>query len=199
MDDIRRIRFFIPPFIFFLSLFWGGYLSEPTPPWITEYKTENLLGLVAALGVSAIPLGFLISTISIFILRLLSHLLRRRTYEVSVDDDTRQRIRNRLGQVPELDRNWEFYEIASFDHGLLPNGVNRWIARRWTTFNVSAHSCVAVLIAYVLAPLLSISWSWGWSLSTAVVIVMLYINARISYRETMRMIEFQSHLDFKGG
>jgi len=194
MDELRRIRFFIPPFIFFLSLFWGFYLSGGTSPeWLKNLTNKDLLALVTILAASAIPLGFLINTISITFLRVLFFIMRQGTYEVWLNNEALRRIEEQVNSGLTLDKKWELYGVATFDHELLDKGVNEWIARRWTIFNLSAHSCAAIIIAHFLAPSLKIISNEDWVLSSIFIIVILIISAIIAYKNTMKMLDFQSY------
>ena len=198
MDELRRIRFFIPPFIFFLSLFWGLYLSRDTLPlWLNNLTNKDLLVLVTILAASAIPIGFLINTISITFLRILFFIMRQGTYEVWLSNEALKRIEERVDSGLTLDKKWELYGAATFDHELLDKGVNEWIARRWTIFNLSAHSCAAIIIAHLIAPSLKISSNEDWILSSIFIIVILIISAIIAYKNTMEMLHFQSYRKFQ--
>jgi hypothetical protein len=193
MDELRRIRFFIPPFIFFLSLFWGSYLSNVTPPpWIKNLTYKDLLNLAVILAGAAIPLGFVINSISITFLRFFFFIIRRGTYEVWLNKEALKRIEKLVGSGIKLDKKWELYGVATFDHGLLDKRLNEWIGRRWTIFNLSAHSCIAIIIAHILAPFLQISYSEDWGLSSIFFIIIFIISAIIAYKHTMQMLDFQS-------
>lgn len=63
---------------------------------------------------------------------------------------------------------------------------------------MAAHSIVALLLAHVLAPIFSIPQVCTWWVSTTALVAVLFVNALCAWRETMRMIEFQSYRQQKG-
>jgi len=73
MDQDRQIRFVIPPFFLLGSMLWGAFVgSVDLSPLVAPDTAKELLGLLAATAVAILPLGFLISTISILLIRLLT-------------------------------------------------------------------------------------------------------------------------------
>ena len=83
--------------------------------------------------------------------------------------------------------------MATFDHELLAPGIHTWLLRRWNAFNVAAHSVVALALAHLLAPAFSIPLGCAWLATTVVSIAILGWTAFNAWRDTMGMIEFQSH------
>lgn len=204
MDQDRAIRFAIPPFFLFASLLWGAHLGGcDLSAWllstgnVTIEKLDiakELLGLLAATAVAIVPVGFLISSLSVFLLRFIALIARKPTYEAVLDNHTLQRIWNQLYTHPQaVNRSQTLYGVATFDHELLKAGIHTWLLRRWNSFNVAAHSIVALVLAHVVAPIFSIPQTFKWGLSTVVLVLILFINALQAWRETMGMIEFQSH------
>jgi hypothetical protein len=121
------------------------------------------------------------------------------TYEARLSDSTFERICKRLDTDQAKDKKLTLYVAATFDHELLAPGVHTWLLRRWNSFNVSAHSIVALLLAHIVfAPIFSIPQVRNWWESTAALVAVLFINAFCAWRETMNMIEFQSHRKQKG-
>src|SRR5271170_6675959 len=105
MDQDRQIRFLIPPFFLFASLLWGAYLGGCDLSRI--FKPDSLkdsLGVLAATAVLVVPIGYLISTISVALLRILAFVLRRPTYEALLTDAALGRVWNKLMSPPPADR-----------------------------------------------------------------------------------------------
>lgn len=194
MDSERQIRFLIAPFLFFGSLLFGGLVSESLAlSMLQGLEPHTVAALGGAIAASILPVGFVIGTISIALLRAVFG-LRKRTYEISFSAETLSRVR-RLLDVPVGSRSgWseELYTGVTFDHELLSKGVHGWVVRRWSAFNVSVHSCVALALSHVIAPLFSIQQSWLWSLCSLTVGSLLAWNGVVAWLHTMRMLEFQS-------
>jgi hypothetical protein len=208
MDQTRQIRFLIPPFILYGSLLWGLYCSDQCHNrwWSLMHSSETILAFVSIAGVSALPLGFLIGTISVMVLRLF-FLPTRHKYETCVSVKC-------LGQMNrKVSRQWEslyFKDLSiwkkkreehmievTFSHGVLKEkypGVHEWLVRRWNAFNLSAHCVCALALAHVAGPVLG--WGWPppcrWWLPSLVLGIALFFTSFFAWRETMAMIEFQS-------
>lgn len=202
MDPLRQLRWLIPPFFSFAFLFLGAHLGCVLDYsfFQSELFTKNTTAVVAALiaipTATTLPLGFLISTVSILLLHLvffISNGFKFRIYEAVLSDEVWDRIWSKLGPVPPRTDKLKLYAAATFDHELLPSGVHEWLFRRWTTFNLSFHSCIAVLLAYFLGRLIGIPRTTSWELISLSVILPLLINATIAWHQTMGMIQFQSH------
>jgi hypothetical protein len=194
MDQDRQIRFAIPPFFLFASLLWGAYLAHrDLSPIFKPETAKEMLGVLAAAAVAIIPLGFLLSTLSVMLLRLLALIARTPTYEAVLKDPVLERIWSQLKTTQAKDKKLTLYAAATFDHELLESGIHTWLLRRWNSFNVATHSIVALLVAHVLAPIFSIPQVCTWWVSTTALVAVLFVNALCAWRETMRMIEFQSY------
>jgi hypothetical protein len=97
------------------------------------------------------------------------------------------------------------YVAAAFDHGLLNDGIHKWVARRWNAFYVAANSAVARFISLWVVPIRGIyTWSfhrspgwdykpmWWWFATNLFLICILIPIAIWSWKETMGMLEFAS-------
>jgi hypothetical protein len=200
MDQDRAIRFAIPPFFLFASLLWGAHLGGCDLSFIFKLDVaKELLGLLAAAAVAVVPIGFLIGTISVILLRLLAWITGAPTYEAKLSDSTLDRIWRQLGSTHPKDKKLTLYASTTFDHELVDKGIHTWLLRRWNAFHLATHSIVALLLAHLFAPVFSIAQVWTWWVSTAGLIAILFVNALCSWRETMKMIEFQSYRQQKGG
>lgn len=194
MDQDRQIRFAIPPFFMLASLLWGGYLGGlDLSPIFRPGTAKEVLGLLAAAAVAVVPMGFLISTLSVTFLRLLAYLSGNPTYEAVLSDATLKRIWMQLQSTQSSEKELTLYAAATFDHELLATGIHTWLLRRWNSFNVSAHSVVALLMAHAVAPILQIPQTFIWAISSFLIVGVLVFTAINAWWETMAMIEFQSY------
>jgi len=90
-----------------------------------------------------VPVGFMISTLSVMLLRALVLIARTPTYEAVLSDSTLERIWGQLQSTQARDKKLSLYAATTFDHELLATGIHTWLLRRWNSFNVAAHSIVA--------------------------------------------------------
>src|SRR5207245_5284322 len=147
MDQDRQIRFAIPPFFLLASLLWGAYLGGvDLSPVLKPDTAKEILGLLAAAAVAIVPLGFLISSASILLIRLLARAFGKPTYEAVLTDAAYAKVWARIQAPSPKDGNQILYAAATFDHELLAPGIHTWLMRRWNAFNVAAHSSVALLL-----------------------------------------------------
>ncbi len=197
MDPDRQIRFLIPPFIFFISILLGAKLDGSTNfhEYILSYSSYGIIALLFAGTTSIVSLGFIISTCSIFFLRLAFRFYGNPTYEIVLSITTQQKIWESLG----LEKDYKFdpaliqYTSTTFEHELLPKGIHEWIIRRWSSFNISCHSIFAVIISFLSASLFGIHQSCNWFFYCFIFIILLVTNAYNSWKETMDMMDFQSY------
>jgi hypothetical protein len=194
MDQDRQIRFAIPPFFLFASLLWGAYLGgRDLSPIFRPETAKEVLGLLAAAAVAVVPIGFLISTLSVTLLRGLAAVFGNPTYEAVLSDSTLERVWNQLASKQTKNKKLTLYAAATFDHELLAAGIHTWLLRRWNSFNVATHSIVALALAHAVAPIFRIPQVCAWWISTVIVVTLLLWTALNAWRETMTMIEFQSY------
>jgi hypothetical protein len=193
MDQDRQIRFAIPPFFLLASLLWGAYLGGvDLSPLLKPDTAKGVLGLLAAAAVAVVPLGFLISSASIFIMRCLAGILRKPTYEACLTDAAYGEIWTWTESPLPKDAKKTLYAVATFDHEFLAPGIHTWLMRRWNAFNVAAHSALALFAAHAMAPYFHVPQTWRWWRWTAVLVVLLVYAAITAWRETMAMLEFQT-------
>ena len=155
---------------------------------------------ITGVGASIIPLGFLIGSLPIAVCHLIELALkifkRHWSYEVWVSDVAAKKIWAHVTKK-RFKSQERFYASATFDHSILPKGVNAWIMRRWNAFNTNINCCSALLLAHAVGSFLSIDQSFYWWATTILVMMPLLINAIMAYCQTMRMIEFQANRNFQ--
>jgi hypothetical protein len=196
VDLDRQIRFAIPPFFLFGSLLWGAHLAGcHLSPFFNPETAKDALGLLAASAAAVVPIGFLTSALSVLVLRLIAVLAKSATYEAVLSEATLERVWGQLNlngtRAP--DKKDTLFAAATFDHELLATGIHTWILRRWNSFNVAFHSFVALCLAHVAALIFHMPQVFWWWVSTLVLGVILLVTALNAWRETMKMVEFQSY------
>ncbi len=83
MDQDRQIRFLIPPFFLFASLLWGAHLGHLDISRVLKFENaKEILGVLAATAVAVIPVGFLVSAISVLLLRAFARACGQLTYDL---------------------------------------------------------------------------------------------------------------------
>ncbi len=201
MDKDRQIRFLYPPLFFVGFWIWALYLDPARG--VADYlptgvqlpiSLNNILGILAGGGVLVLVLGFLISSVSVALLRISFRLAGHHTYEAVLSDDCRERLSNAVGLQKSAPKSDVLYLAAVFDHGLLPDNIHTWLLRRWSAFNISAHSNLGLVL--VLSSVLwsglhpGLTWYTVWLGS----LVFLLVHAVFAWSDTMQMIEFYSEL-----
>jgi len=200
MDQDRQIRLAIPPFFLLASPLWGAYLGgRDLSPILKPDTAKEALGLLAAAVVAILPVGFLISTISVTLLGMLAAIFRKSTYEAVLDEPTLGRIWSKVGSEQTKDATLTLYAAATFVYELLAPGIHKWLLRGWNSFNVAAHSIVALALAHAVAPVFSIPQGCAWWATSVVSIAFLGWTAFNAWCQTMKMIEFQSQRQQNGG
>jgi len=159
------------------------------------------LGIAAA---SVLPIGFLIGTFSIFVLRAGFYLLSDHHYECAVKLDSLGEVSRRISSPFDEDkskRNKREKKRAqlnigvTFDHELLHElspGLYDWLVRRWSAFNISVNSAMGALLGLLAGHfLLKIEYTpkWGWL--SAVLCLAFSVNAVFAWSDTMKMSQFQ--------
>ena len=180
MDDERRIRLQVAPFIFFASLGWGVLLNyqiiiktigiSSGDCKVSEWQPlvqlfAALVGLAGA-GALVIASGFIIVSATNLMLRLLMHAVGavmkwRVGYKragwcphLILTPDAMKRIRKKY---IESDSNsferYDFYAIIAFDHWFIRGineGSHRWLVRCWSGVIISLSNTIAVLFSYLV-------------------------------------------------
>ena len=192
MDELRNIRFLIPPFFFFLSAFLAAYFSGGgLATLISPFSTEQALALTAAIGAATLPIGYLITSISILALQILARCCGAKTYEAHLSDSAFASVWTATRSTLESDRELELYAVATYDHSILPPAIHQWIQRRWNSFNIAAHSCMALLLSLIAALLPGVHFSCQWLGCLLLLLAVFAINGYRAWRQAMRMLDFQ--------
>jgi hypothetical protein len=200
MNKDRQIQLLYPPFFFLAALAVAVYLDpiKGIGAYLPITKDapiglEKLVGIVAAGGILIIVTGFFIGTVSICLLRLVFRVFGHSQYEAVLPHGCLARIWPKLRTTQQRDKSLTLFATATFDHELLPKSIHEWLLRRWSSFNICVRSCFALALASLLVWGCSIHPGRVWYVSVLVVVVFFAIQATLAWRETMSMIDFQSH------
>jgi hypothetical protein len=192
MDEPRNIRFLIPPFFFFLSCVAAGYFSGiDFAARLKPLEAEQILAIAAAIGAATLPIGYLLTSISILLLHVLARFFEARTYEAHLSDDAFERVWKAVHAGPTSNRRSELYAVVTYDHALLPAEIHSWIQRRWNSFNIAAHSCTAILLSQAIVLLPGVHFTAYWGFMSVGLFALLSVNAYAAWCHVMRMLEFQ--------
>jgi hypothetical protein len=187
------VRFLIPPFFLLLSIAVGAHFSGiDLLALASAFDTDQLVVIGTAIGASTLPVGYLLTSVSILLLQGLAKLRGCRTYETCLPDEVLAEIWPRVKTSLRVDRKWELYAVATFDHELVPGNVHDWIQRRWSSFHISAHSCTAILLSHFSLAVPRIRLTVPWFAFSLLLLLALGINANAAWHQVMRMLEFQT-------
>jgi len=200
MEHDRNLRTLIPPLVLLTSLLWVTALE--TSDW-AAFPSERIGALLAAVfagGAAVVALGFLLSSASIWLLRAWSCHHYGKTIDIAgFSDDMILRFCTAANLSHELAKKYPLQCAAVYDHKKLQEeakGLHEWAARRWNMFHVSAHCCLALVLAHTVwfiyhaahgPNLLNWTWSWrlalGWYLPDVLLFLCLGHNALVAFRE----------------
>jgi hypothetical protein len=201
MDEDRRIRFLVAPVLFLASLFWGAYYADTLSDLHTDDFWSKLIEIIAASGVVVLAGGYVIGTISYFVLRLFFQCLNGKGasfHEAALSRTAFQWLwEQKLKLEGKPNREQELFAVVAYDHGVLQKekeGVHRWLVRRWSGFNVAVNSICGLLLSFVAGWMLGVPLNCTWWAPVGVFIVLLVFVARWAWRDTMDMVEFMVQL-----
>ncbi len=104
-QDVGSRIFACPRYFIIASLLWGAHLGSRDLSQIFKPETaKEMLGLLAATAVVIVPVGFLISTLSVMLLRALALIARTQSYEAVLSDSTLERIWGQLQSTQAKDK-----------------------------------------------------------------------------------------------
>jgi hypothetical protein len=226
MDEDRQIRFLIPPFFLYACLLWWAYIDPPVRCYVAGIlggSLNELVPILAAAGAATIPIGYSIGTLGVFLLKVLFWVLSlvrprelRQIHEACINKEAYASIllRTKSPNDPwNVKRPNLLYAVATFDHELLPEGIHKWLLRRFNSFCVAFNSALAIVIALLIVRFRArsfdvfcgfsekqwqqqASWAWDskklWLVTSFSLLALLFWAAYNSWRETMKMIEFQA-------
>lgn len=196
MDQIRITRFITPSIFFLASLLIGLWFDGQ----ISLTKFNNLSSGAAAMiaGATAaalFPIGFVITAAFTIVLRI-AFFAFNETYQISLSDEALNRVWAELNLPEELEKTRDNKKFAgiTFDHEILHERIHDAVVRLWNAFNISCGSCTALILALLVGRFfLNIEWTCAWKGISAILFLLLSAVAVLTWRETMGLIEFQTH------
>jgi len=204
MDKDRQIRFLYPPLIFLGSIALGIYLdnSITLKTLIDKFPDiDTSLNIVLAIlgaGSLVLLLGYLLGTVTVFLLKVIFKLLGNGfNYEEWLSD----KYYSKIGEIILIDKNQiiqkkdRLYAVSTFDHEFISTGVHLWLVRRWNAFFISISSTVAIISSLMIGILaLRISFNICWLIVAIIFSLLLGWLGYHSWNQSMRMIEFQTRV-----
>ena len=192
MDPDRQIRLLIPPFFFFASILMGTLLTDNSiRQWASSASGEQLVAAGGAIVASLLPVGFVISSVTHLLLRAV-FLPTGHSFETNLSSDALLAMWPKLGTALPMERGRTFSAAITLDHELLSPGMHSWIRRTWNVFLISAQGCMALVLVHVLAYQLRLEQPTRWLMGSSFLFLVLALNAVLTWRRTMDMLEFQA-------
>jgi len=192
LDQLRELRFLLPPFFFFASLASGAYL-DPAYQLLCklhQFKDSQAI-VIASVGAATVPVGFLIGVVSMMLLAGLSRLTRWQQWDVPHSESTVGAMWRSFGLSRE--KRLDLQAVSTFDRVFIHKEILDWLVRRWTAFLVSVNSTVALLLGILVVPrLLGIHPPRYWYYTMFGTCGLLLLHAGIALYETRAMGEFQA-------
>lgn len=209
MDPIRQIRLLIAPFFFFASLITAGLLSSNIAklwPGEIDPGLGQIAGLAGIVGISVLPFGFLISTISMLMLRLFfiksDGFYQSRLSEEELDliwpklkTTLKRKIYSKFnGKREKTPGSTKLKALVTFDHGIIYKespGVFEWLTRTYTAFVVSVNSAIALALSFVVIIIINLCPPWPWWVISIVIFLTMVIGALSARRDNINVFKFQ--------
>lgn len=195
MDKERQIRFLYPPFFFILSFYFGAslgdtYFVQQIDSFFRSLK-DNIILTILSVSSFVLTLGFLIGTITIFLLRVL-FIFNRFNYEILLSNKSYDKIGSIVFKKSndKMTKSDKFFAGVVFDHEFMPKSIHAWCVRRWNSFLISCSIVISLILAILLGMYCKIPIENLWINVTIFLVLLFCIQAYISWKHTMKMIEF---------
>lgn len=162
LDEMRRMRFVIPPLIFLLVFASAACVSCEEALKFTERMifgkgqvATNIMATVAVGGILVFAIGYVLSSIAIAPLNLHFIVAHYREWQWnwqtgSITEKVRCVLEKHLG----YDNRKEFlgfYVMTAYHHGVLTDGLAGWLARRWAFYTLRINCIAATVLACIVA------------------------------------------------
>jgi hypothetical protein len=217
MDEARRIRFYVAPVLFLMSLVWGAWFDPSDKEVILNHlDVENLpklIGLAAGGGFVVFAFGYIIGTLTYAFLRAVVDLKARLCggswyHEAGFSSSQLRNIWRRTGHPPatgdkveereQKEREQELSAVILFDFGLIREkheGVHEWLVRRYTAFIIGSTSVTGLCLSFIIGPwLFSIPMKWQWWFPVFILIVACFYVACWAWKDGRRMGAFMAEM-----
>ena len=218
MDKEREIRLLIPPIFFFASLFLGivvnpdksiaevthNFFDSANNIWPNN-DVAGILQVLAGGGLLLFTAGYSIGGITILLLRFLfwaynsfiSNGKYKGTYEAAMPKDDVQSLMKLVSAEKgnnDFTDNEVFFAGVTFDHEITPKRskpLHKWMVRRWTAFNISSSSSVALILSLIFGWWYNL-FTCGWYIWMLMLSVMFCLSAIHAWHGCMGMLKFQA-------
>jgi hypothetical protein len=216
MDPTRQIRLLIPPFFFFSSFLSAIFTSNVYKywHWLSKQDIATIAGFVAFIGVASLPMGYLLSTITIIFFKLFRFF--GLIYESSLSEEDLTRIWPLLntklgrddrskkyllcGKRTSCETRW--FASVILDHEIIytrSKGIYEWMLRAYSAFWVAACSAMALIVSIILVIVSGIDAPNEWWVASTIFLAIMILGAYLARRDSIQMEEFQSHRTFDSG
>jgi hypothetical protein len=202
----RKIRFLYPPFIFMISILIGLFFDPNKNlvdilPFINEpFKIYELILTLIGGSVFTLVLGFIIEVMTLNIIKFFSLIIKKRSYTAahSLKNNSYVTINKLLLPANQKSiKRQNFYAAITFEGAIVPKETHDWIVRRWTSFNVSSSSILALVSSTLPLIIFDIKISFWWIVINVIIGFFLTINAINSWYESKEMLDFLASCDLE--
>jgi hypothetical protein len=163
-----------------------------TPLNLTD--TKDLILVVIGGGVLILVTGYIIGTITIFLLRLI-FIFNKGTYEINLKQDFDDIGEIILKDGSEKIKNKEkLYALVTYDHEFLPDNIHKWIQRRWTAFHTSANAATSLILSIIVGQCIGIHIGTWWIVVLGILTIIYVYHSYRARKETIDMINFQTKI-----
>lgn len=197
------LPFLVAPILFNLWLYLGYVIHNPPVLMPPNFNDKIFLA-----GVIIIPVGFLLSNITIFILRIWFWIIRgcpvRRWRLESIDGDNfeaiargevKKQILDIIGPSRDFDANFNLYILAVYTNEKFNKHLQQWFVRRDKVFTTLCNCITALFSAYLLGRLFFgfYDYDFSWLIATFFMAAIFYFNARITRKQLYGLVNFASY------
>lgn len=210
MDEIRRFRLLITPFVYFAWLMFGIWLRDEPTKWgfAQELSKNGLAGAAVALLVATtIPCGYFLNSLSLWLSSLLFYVKEQHVEALpdlfGPERETNQ-VANAIWRHLKIDgakaraiRKHEVYATATLAYGVVEDEVGSWVTRRWATFNIGLNSATTIVAAGVTWwAFFTVRVPLPWFCLTIALPPVFIYSAWNAWTETIGMLRFQALREF---
>lgn len=197
MENERNFRSLVPPLVFVASLVWANLLESGWDAFQSDEIGASIAALLAGGAAVVVAVGFVLSSVSVWLLEKWSRWKFGRTIDIAgFTDETLAAFGKSLGISRDWALKFPLQVAALYDHGEVRQrypGVHEWAGRRWNMFYVSVHCCLALVFAHVWwlayhlgrGSTLHLSWTMAlcWWLPDLFLVACMGANACRAFRQ----------------
>lgn len=203
MNTDRQIRFLYPPILVLAYFLWRFLEDERGRSAICNLyrfaKQEDFVSggitLALAAGTLVVVLGYLLGSITYFVMRLLAVVFGHRTHEATFNRTDRELIWQAVMPASVKYRREDAWLASVWvDASLAGRDIHEWTARRWNGFNLAANICMGIVLTFVAFAVFAGNWSVTktWVAVGVIAEVGFGTIAVLAWKDTMGMIRFSA-------